>query len=221
MSMQAQSRFLPLFPLQVVVFPGEPLHLHIFEPRYRQLIGRAVDEGITFGIFTSHKGVVQPLGTEVKLLEVVKTYADGRMDIRLEGLEIIRLLEFFPTAEGYLYPAGIVSSVPSLVPDLETPAPEAIEQKLRNLIEELISTAGVTKNFLPSVQGNLSYKVAHYLGLSVEEEYRMLEMPSEHARQVFLIEALKQVIPNLQRRKEVRKRVTLNGHFRELQPPTF
>lgn len=219
--MQAQPRFLPLFPLQVVVFPGEPLHLHIFEPRYRQLIKRAVDEGITFGIFTSNKGVVQPLGTEVKLLEVVKTYTDGRMDIRLAGLEIICLLEFMPTAKGFLHPAGIVTAMPSLIPDLVTPAPEAIEQKLRNLIEELTISSGVTKNFLPSVQGNLSYKVAHYLGLSVEEEYRMLEMPAEHSRQVFLIEALKQVIPNLQRRKEVRKRVTLNGHFRELQPPAF
>ena len=80
------SKFLPLFPLQLVVFPGEKLKLHIFEPRYKQLVGECRDEKMTFGLPAFFDGRVAEYGTEMRLLTIFKTYDDGRMDIMTEGV---------------------------------------------------------------------------------------------------------------------------------------
>ncbi|MEL7221839.1 MAG: LON peptidase substrate-binding domain-containing protein, partial [Bacteroidota bacterium] len=68
-------RQLALFPLQIIAFPGEAVNLHIFEPRYRQLITDCVEEGITFGIPSFVNGKVNEFGTEVKLIKIEKTHS--------------------------------------------------------------------------------------------------------------------------------------------------
>ena len=85
------TNFIPLFPLGIVVFPGELLNLHIFEPRYRQLIQECHEEGRSFGIPAVIGNRVQETGTLVQLEEVVKTYEAGQYDASSAALFLFKL----------------------------------------------------------------------------------------------------------------------------------
>ena len=89
-------RLLPLFPLNLVAFPGEKLNLHIFEPRYRQLVRDCFTDDLTFGITPYLNESVQELGTEMRLLSVEKTHAGGEMDIRTQAVGIFPGAEILP-----------------------------------------------------------------------------------------------------------------------------
>ncbi|RMF03686.1 MAG: peptidase, partial [Bacteroidetes bacterium] len=104
-------RELALFPLQIVVFPGESVNLHIFEPRYRQLVADCQGKGHTFGIPPYHNGRILEYGTELRLVEIVKTYPQGEMDIRTQGMGIFRIKEFFPKLHDRLYAGGLVEDI--------------------------------------------------------------------------------------------------------------
>ena len=88
------AQFLPLFPLSLIVFPGEELRLHIFEPRYRQLIQECIDDQITFGIPAVMDADMGNIATEVVLEGVEKRYAEGRMDITTRGVRRARILDY-------------------------------------------------------------------------------------------------------------------------------
>ncbi len=93
---------LPIFPLNIVAFPGEHVNLHIFEPRYKDLVNDCLEEGLTFGI-ASHVLNKIELGTEVKITEVTKKYPDGRMDIKTLGLRAFSVLDFHNPWKEKLY----------------------------------------------------------------------------------------------------------------------
>ncbi|MEL6943314.1 MAG: LON peptidase substrate-binding domain-containing protein, partial [Bacteroidota bacterium] len=97
------SEILPIFPLQLVAFPSEDLNLHIFEPRYRQMMRECEEHGTTFGIPAYLNKRVQEYGTELKLVEIVKKYPDGKMDIKTKGVGVFRIEEFFSRAPSKLY----------------------------------------------------------------------------------------------------------------------
>ena len=97
-----------LFPLQIVVFPDEQLNLHIFEPRYKQLIRDCVTNGIHFGINAFMNQQLQPIGTEVKLVAIEKEYENGELDIRTRAVGAYRLEDYFPLMPGKLYAGGTI-----------------------------------------------------------------------------------------------------------------
>ena len=76
---------LPLFPLDVVLFPGTVLQLHIFEPRYQEMISECLAEQKTFGVVRSKEEGIAEIGCTAKIVKVAKKYPDGRMDILAEG----------------------------------------------------------------------------------------------------------------------------------------
>jgi len=92
------TNFIPIFPLAIVVYPGEKLNLHIFEPRYKQLIIDCMETKKPFGIPTVLNNEVKELGTLVQVKEIVKTYDNGEMDIITEGIK---------ATHRYLFPADI------------------------------------------------------------------------------------------------------------------
>ena len=85
---QDSDRYIPLFPLPVLLFPGEEIPLHIFEPRYKQLIKDCISERITFGIPYVRGSYLEQLGSEVRLKSVLNTYHDDSMDISVEALKL-------------------------------------------------------------------------------------------------------------------------------------
>ncbi len=94
--------FLAIFPLQLAIFPGEEVPLHIFEPRYKQLIAECRDEGITFGIPTHLNGRIARYGTEVRLKRILKTFDTGEMDIIVVGVRIFEVNEVQAEVSGKL-----------------------------------------------------------------------------------------------------------------------
>lgn len=79
------SRLLPLFPLQLVVFPGNSLPLHIFEPRYREMVGNAERDGSEFGIVLAREGGIVNIGCTVRVEQILERYPDGRFDVMTRG----------------------------------------------------------------------------------------------------------------------------------------
>ena len=103
-----ESLLIPLFPLSIVVFPGEELKLHIFEPRYKQLIHDCKRDDLKFGIPPYIEGKSLRIGTELQLKEIKKVYEDGKMDIIATGTGWFEIVEFYRILQGRLYPGGTV-----------------------------------------------------------------------------------------------------------------
>ena len=87
------TNFIPIFPLGITVFPGEKLNLHIFEPRYKQLILECATLKKPFGIPTVVNGKISDIGTLVEIAEITTTYENGEMDIKTKGLAVFHVLE--------------------------------------------------------------------------------------------------------------------------------
>src|SRR5207244_588754 len=113
------TNFIPIFPLGLVVYPGQELNLHIFEPRYKQLINECKQEKKTFGIPSVFKDILNEFGTEMELLEISKVYAGGEMDIKTKGIKVFRIIEVLRDVPQKLYPAAVVYEMEHLPFDTE------------------------------------------------------------------------------------------------------
>lgn len=213
---------LPLFPLQLVVFPGERLNLHIFEERYKQLISESYNGTKSFGIAAYFKETVQDFGTEAEVTSIEKIYPDGRMDVKLKGIRTFRILQFFEKAEHAPYPAAEVTFEHEYIQyPLYELAEEKIANKLKEILIQLSKILDVNKNLIPSRQQNMSFSIAHYLGMPIEKEYELLLTKHENERQQKLIEYIESAIPDIKKREMMITKIALNGHFKEIKPPNF
>ncbi|GEO03683.1 ATP-dependent protease [Adhaeribacter aerolatus] len=210
------TRFLPLFPLNLVVFPGEKLNLHIFEPRYKQLIQECETSGVTFGIPAYLQNQVSAIGTEVKLLSIQKIHSKGEMDIKTEGLRLIRVLDFFKQAPNKFYPAGTIEEIP----DVLNEDPQ-LKIKITECIRQLYSILGINKIFLQLPANYRIFDIAHHLGLTTEQEYELLQLPDELTRQEFVWLHLQKLLPVVLETEKLKERVKMNGHFKNVVPPNF
>lgn len=210
------TKFIPIFPLDLVVYPGQKLNLHIFEPRYKELIQECMAENKHFGIPSSHKGVLNEFGTEMKLQEISHTYANGEMDVKTEGQKIFKLIELIRKVPGKLYSAAIVYEVPHLPFDTQMLNPTIID-----LMAELHKILGTGFEVFSKFQNPLSYDIVPYIAMSPEDQYRLLSASSEKARQYFIIQHLQKLIPMLEAAETTKSKVQMNGHFRNETPPSF
>lgn len=208
------EKMLPLFPLNLVVYPGEDLNLHIFEPRYRQLINECLDEQKSFGIPAFIDNKLPGFGTEVHITTLHKRYDDGRMDIKTKGLNVFRLVNFTNPIPGKLYAGGDVALI--------EPG-DSFSTYLDELVsglEKLYKLMQIDIDFDPD-QVNFSYRIAHKVGLSVEQEYELLTIDNEADRQRFLIHHLNKVTPVVAEMERTKQRIRMNGHFKNLDPLKF
>jgi hypothetical protein len=210
------TKFLPIFPLNVVVFPQQLLNLHIFEPRYKQLITECKAEGKTFGIPSVFKDSLNEYGSEMELLEISKVHEGGEMDIKTRGLKVFRIMEVLREVPDKLYSAAIVYEMEHLPFDTEVLNPTLVD-----LVEKLHKLLGTNLNINEKFNNPLSFELAHYVALNPEEQYRILSATSEKARQWFIIQHLLKLIPALEETEKVKSKVQMNGHFRREVPPKF
>lgn len=206
------TNFIPIFPLEIVVYPGEQLNLHIFEPRYRQLIADSLENKKPFGIPVVINNEVKEYGTLVQLTEIVKTYDSGEIDIRTEGLKVYRVLEIIKSIPEKLY-SGAIVSYPDNEEDLGN---RKVMQQVIKGLKELHRLLNVSKEFKKSEDQLISYDIAHHAGLSTEEEYELLGLFKEVQRQEYLKRHLQKVLPMLVEMESLKEKVKLNGHFRNL-----
>ncbi|RYU76746.1 LON peptidase substrate-binding domain-containing protein [Hymenobacter persicinus] len=210
------SRLLALFPLNLVVFPGEKLNLHIFEPRYRQLVRDCIESDITFGIPPYLNDGVSVLGTEMKLLSVEKSYDSGELDIKTKALGVFRIRDFHRQAPGKLYAAGQIEDIRD-----DPQADAVLKERITGYVRQLYDALGLRKLFLDLAPDYRIYDVAHHLGFTPEQEYQLLEATSEQERQEIVVEHLEHILPIVLETERLKDRARLNGHFKNLTPPNF
>jgi Lon protease-like protein len=209
------TNFVPIFPLGIVVYPGEALNLHIFEPRYKQLISDCFSSKKPFGIPAVLNNAVAELGTLVEISEVVTVHEDGKMDIRVKGLQVFRVLEVVKEIPDKLYSGAIVT-----YPANET-AYRNTMRKVVASVRELHRLLNVSKDFKKEDGALTSYDVAHHAGLSLEEEYEMLGLMKELQRIEYLKRHLAKVLPVVAGMENLKDKIKLNGHFNELKGFNF
>ena len=208
--------FIPIFPLNTVVYPGEHLNLHIFETRYRQLITECFKEKKPFGIpVVLDKGLAE-MGTLVSVTAIVKTYDDGKMDIQTRGIRIFSILEIVKEIPEKLYSGAIVN----YPPNDESRHTVMMRNTLKS-IRKMHELLNVTKDFRKPDEELVSYDIAHHAGLSLKEEYELLLLLKENQRLEYLKRHLKKVLPMIGGIENLKEKIKLNGHFRELKGFNF
>ena len=210
------SRILPLFPLRLVVFPKEKLNLHIFEPRYRQLVGECEKMGMTFGIPAFIDDKLVEIGTEMRLLSVEKRYASGEMDIRTEGVGLFKLDEFYSEGRGRMYPTAHVEPLP-----LDKKGDFLKNETILSEVRDLFGILNIQKKVPENNDTFLTFDVAHHVGFTIEQEYAFLCIPTEQQRQTYMIEHLAKTLPVVREMEHLRQRALMNGHFKHIIPPRF
>jgi Lon protease-like protein len=206
------TNFIPIFPLGIVVYPGETLNLHIFEPRYKQLINECHTNKRLFGIPAVIGKKLQESGSLMEITELSNVYDNGEMDIRTRGIRLFRILELIKEVPDKLYSGAIVN-----YPETHEQGNPELMQKLMNSIRELHRLLKVNKDFKKNDDELKIYEVAHHIGLSVEEEYELLMLTDERQRQEYLKRHLAKVIPTVAGMEQLKEKIKLNGHFKDLK----
>ncbi|HEY8916922.1 MAG TPA: LON peptidase substrate-binding domain-containing protein [Chitinophaga sp.] len=205
------TNFIPIFPLGIVVYPQEQLNLHVFEPRYKQLVQECVKDQKPFGIPTVLNKKIVEYGTLVQVLRIEKEYENGEMDIVTQGLSVFRVLEIIKTIPDKLYDGAIVN-----YPENNNKTHARLRQQVLHAIRELHHILQVSKTFSKADEELSAYDLAHHAGLSLEEEYELLHLFLEMQRLEYLKRHLLKVIPLMAEMEKLKERVKLNGHFRNL-----
>jgi uncharacterized protein len=205
------TKFIPIFPLNIVVYPGENLNLHIFEPRYKQLIQECFTEKKIFGIPTVFENKIGDFGTSIEILSIEKTHEKGEMDIKTRGIAIFQMLEMIKEVPEKLY-QGAVVTFPEINVDHNALKMERILNDLRKFHELL----QVNKTYTKADTELTSFDIAHHVGLSLEQEYELLQLVNEDERLEFLELHLRRTIPTIIELQNLKNRIQLNGHFRKL-----
>ncbi len=200
----------------MVVYPGEKTNLHIFEPRYKQLITECKAENKPFGIPAVLNSGIAEMGTLVEVTEIAKVYEDGKMDIRTKGLQVFRILEVVKNIPDKLYGGAIVT-----YPDNEESGHKILLQKIVGSIRDLHLLLKVTKDFSKPDEELTSYDIAHHAGLSIEEEYELLGLFHELQRLEYLKRHLTKVLPVVAGMENLKQKIQLNGHFKEMKGFNF
>lgn len=205
------TNFIAIFPLQIVVYPGEELNLHIFEPRYKQLINDYRETKKPFGIVAVLDNKISEVGTLIEVVEITKLYDNGEMDVKTRGTAIFSILEIVKEVPDKLYGGAIVNYPKNKLDTNKALMPKIIENTLK--LHRLLQ---VQKQFNKPVDDLLSYDIAHHTGLSLQEEYELLNLFDETQRQEYLKQHLLKVLPIISEMEVLKSRVQLNGHFKNL-----
>lgn len=205
------TNFIPIFPLGIVVFPGEDLNLHIFEPRYKQLITDCYGEKKPFGIPTVLKNGLSERGTLIEVREIAEVYEDGKMDIKTRGISIFRILEVVNSIPEKLYNGAIVN-----YPLNEESKNLLLLRQVTKSIRDLHVALQLNKNFNKPDDELLAYDLAHHAGLSLEEEYEFAGLFREVQRLEYLKRHMAKVLPIVAEMEHLKERIKLNGHFKNL-----
>jgi Lon protease-like protein len=194
---------LPIFPLDVVLFPGVPLPLHIFEPRYKEMIGECLAERTAFGIVRVQEEGIAQIGCTAEIVAVTKTHEDGKLDIVTEGRVRFELLEL--NQERTFLRAEVL-----FVPDEPGKPTDAETERAVELHEEILRLAGAQQSLDEDSDTPLSYQMAGSLPLDADFKQTLLAMRAESER----IQAIIKYFETVRRAVMVRQKASGNGHAR-------
>jgi len=175
------------------------------------LISECYKQKKLFGIPTVIENRMQDYGSLVNVVEIAKKHKNGEMDIKTKGEKIFRILEVIKEVPDKLYSGAIVN-----YPETYEEGNPELMRKVMNSIRDLHKLLKVKKGFKKKDHEIKAFDVAHHVGLSLQEEYEMLYLLDERQRQEYLKRHLTKVIPMVAEMEVMKKRIKLNGHFRNL-----
>ena len=205
--------YLPFFPLKLVAFPGEELNLHIFEPRYRELLADVQQDGGTFGICTFINQLTG-YGTEVRLEKIYKHYEDGRLDIKTRCLSAFQIQSFDNPMLGKLYAGGEINYLGN-----DPKISAALHHEFIFYLKEVLYLLDFKTAYEPNLVNSFTF--AHKVGLKLEDELELLKIEAEEERSLFLIQHFKRMIPVMKSIEQAKEKIKQNGHFKHLDPLSF
>jgi Lon protease-like protein len=203
--------YLPLFPLDVVLFPEMLLPLHIFEERYKEMIGVCIQDKSDFGIIYAHDESIEEIGCTAEISKVIKRYPDGRMDILVFGKRRFQVL-FFDSEKAYL--RGSVEPLTDLGSE-GTPSKENAlrAMELYERVYRLLNRSEPEELSLGKSDADLSFKIASVLYLNNQIKQQILVIRSEDERLDVLSDHLEEIIPQLTEAEKAAKRAGSNGNL--------
>jgi uncharacterized protein len=196
---------LPLFPLELVLLPGTPLPLHIFEPRYKEMIGECLAKDAPFGVVRAVEEGIADIGCTAEIITVTKEYPDGRMDLICEGRKRFEVVEV--NRERSFLQAEVL-----IVPDEPGVPPPDDRVKAVQLHLEILSLAGAVQDLSAADQNQLSFYLAGSLPLDLDFKQKLLAMRSEGERIQAVAVYLENILPQLRRAARAREKAGGNGH---------
>jgi Lon protease-like protein len=195
---------LPLFPLDIVLFPGTPLPLHIFEPRYKEMIAECLANNASFGVVRAQEQGLAEIGCTAEIVSVTKEYPDGRLDIVTEGrnrFEILQLNRERTFLRGEIL---LIADEPGAPTNEET-------ARAVQLHAEILTLAGAVQDLSAAPGSILSFYLAGSLPLDLDFKQKLLELRSERVRITTLIEYLDNILPKIRRASRARSTSGGNG----------
>jgi Lon protease-like protein len=197
------SSLLPIFPLDLVLLPGAPLPLHIFEPRYKEMISECVEQKKPFGVVRASDEGVAGVGCTAEIVSVTKKYDDGRMDILTRGVERFEVVEVNEERAFLRAEISLVQDEDDDDNDAASPEQPLIEQAVR-LHAEIIKIAGAELSEPDETATNLSFLLAGSLPLDLDFKQNLLTTLSETKRLEAVVGYLEAVLPGLRRAAKAR-----------------
>jgi Lon protease-like protein len=196
-----------IFPLGLVLLPGERLPLHIFEPRYKELIGECLAEERPFGIVLSDDSGLHEVGTEASVIEVLERFDDGRLNIVVEGGERFRVVEL---TSGRSFQTGEVEGVA----DDEIEVDQEDAERALGLFQELRELVGSDVEEPEQGDPALSFALASRVDFGLDPKQRLLELTSEPERLTLVIELLEGALTAVREEQARRELASRNGKLR-------
>ena len=196
---------IPLFPLDVVLFPGIPLPLHIFEPRYKEMIGECIEEKKLFGVIRVQESSLADVGCTAEIVAVTKRYDDGRLDIVTQGRDRFELLEVNQERQ------FLRGQILYVTDDPESPTAQERERAVE-LHRQILALAGARQDLSEENDIPLSYQLAGSLPLDLDFKQQLLGVRSEAERVRAVIQYFGNILPNLRRAVQMRQKAGGNGH---------
>jgi Lon protease-like protein len=207
--MDAGAVELPIFELPLVLLPGELVPLHIFEERYKRMIGRCLEDGEPFGIvFRDNDGSARRVGCEARVTEVTERFDDGRLNIIVTGERPFRVLDRFEAPD---FPAGEVEPIDEPSAAEEHDEPQSAAARTRGAFAELVERVGGEAPEPELLDALDSYGIAARVELPPDTKQKLLELRSEGERMRVLAAALESLVEAVSRSKEIAERAKLNG----------
>ncbi|RDI75597.1 putative protein similar to the N-terminal domain of Lon protease [Gaiella occulta] len=198
-----------IFPLGIVLLPTEQVPLHIFEPRYLELIGECIEQEAPFGLVYADDDGIRQIGTLAAVVEVTERFEDGRLSIVVEGHERFRLHEL---TEGRSFHTGLVESVD----DEDDPADAADVERALALFHRMVELTGTEVTPPPAHAPELSFALAGRFDFAPDLKQELLDETSERIRLRRLCELLELAAATVERRREIAARAQTNG---KVHPP--
>ncbi len=197
-----------LFPLGIVLLPGEVVPLHIFEERYKLLVNERRGGGDEFGVVFAEEDGVREIGCTATVVEVLEEFEDGHMNILVEGRRRFRLLDLVQPDDPE---TEYVRGVALFVDDDAVDAPPSLQRRALEAFRRMLVLLEVESPREPGGRGPLSYRIAAAVDFGTALKQELLESLSETARLETLAAVMETLLPRLALRKEREEAIRGNG----------